>query len=220
MSDPTHRALAETVLHNYGRTYAQEVGIPVDKNIPSAVFQLLYMALLLSAPIAASNAVEAAKALKEAGLTTPEKMAAASWQARVDVITWHGYKRYDEKTSTMLGQSAELILSRYRGDLRQLREEAGRDVATEKSLLKEFKGIGDVGADIFLREVQAAWEEVYPYADPKVIDSAARLGLPDNPHELAELVPRNKFAHFAAGLIRIAIGKHYDEVKTAAANPE
>ena len=29
----------------------------------------------------------------------------------MDVITWHGYKRYDERTSTMLGNTAELVLT-------------------------------------------------------------------------------------------------------------
>jgi endonuclease III len=214
----TERQLAQIVLREFGRTYAEEVGIAVEKNIPSALFQLLYTALLLSARIAAGNAVEAARALRAAGLTTPRKMAAASWQDRVDVITWHGYKRYDEKTSTMLGQSADLVLDRYHGDLRRLREQAQHDVASEKERLKEFKGIGDVGADIFLREIQTTWEEAYPYADRKVLEAATKLGLPGDAASLAELVPRDRFAQFAAGLIRIAIGKHYEAVRAAVAD--
>src|SRR5438552_19144103 len=66
------------------------------------------MSLLLSARISAGNALEATRALIEAGLTTPQKMARATWQRRVDVITWHGYKRYDERTSTMLDDTAGL----------------------------------------------------------------------------------------------------------------
>lgn len=217
MTEATHRELAGFILKHHGRTYAEEAGIQVGSNTPSALFQLLYMALLLSARIAAGNAMEAAKALKAAGLTTPKNMAAASWQDRVDVITWHGYKRYDEKTSTMLGQAAELCLARYHGDLRQLRGQAEYEVTTEKELLKEFKGIGEVGADIFLREVQNAWGEAYPYADRKVLDSAAKLGLPGSPDQLAALVPRERFAHFTAGLIRIALEKGHERVKAAAA---
>ena len=91
-------------------------------------------------------------------------MAEASWQDRVDVITWHGYKRYDERTSTMLGNTSELLIGKYNGDLRKLRDEAKRDVKREHQLLQQFSGIGPVGADIFLREVQPVWDETYPYA--------------------------------------------------------
>lgn len=97
MSKPSQRDLTKAVPDSYGRTYAEEIGVRL-KDAPSPLFQLLNAALLLSARIAAGNAVQAARALLEAKLTTPKKMADASWQDRVDVITWHGYKRYDERT--------------------------------------------------------------------------------------------------------------------------
>jgi len=206
----------QALLERHGRTFAGEVGIRLERNTPAPLFQLLFTALLLSARIAAGNAVEAARALIDAGLTTPRKMAEATWQARVDVITWHGYKRYDERTSTMLGQTAELLLARYGGDLRRLREEAGRDVQREKSLLQQFKGIGGVGADIFLREVQGVWDEAYPYADRKVLAAAEKLGLPGDARRLARLVARKAFPRLASALIRMALRKDYDEVRALA----
>src|SRR5919198_5040288 len=112
------------LLEHKGQTFATEAGIKLEKNTPAVLFQHLYMSLLLSARIAAGNALEATRALIGAGLTTPRKMADATWQQRVDVITWHGYKRYDERTATMLGDTAELLLNKYKGDLRKLRETA------------------------------------------------------------------------------------------------
>ncbi|WP_303909277.1 hypothetical protein [Thiohalomonas denitrificans] len=212
----TQHALVKTLLHRYGRTYAEEVGVRVEDNTPSALFQLLYMALLLSARIAAGNAVKAAIALRKAGLTTPQKMADASWQERVDVITWHGYKRYDESTSTMLGKTAQWLLDQYKGDLRRLRQAADHRVDEEKKLLKQFKGIGDVGADIFLREVQGTWDEVYPYADKKVLASAGKLGLPQQPERLAEMVARKDFPKFAAALIRVDLERAHKAVQDEA----
>ena len=41
------------------------------------------------------------------------------------------------------------------------------------------EGVGDVGADIFLREVQVAWTEVAPFADERALGAARDLGLPD-----------------------------------------
>jgi len=211
MSSPSTTALVRTVLDDYGRTYAGEMGIRLEDR-PAPLFQLLVGALLLSARIPAGNAVEAASALIDAGLTTPEKMAGATWQERVGVITWHGYKRYDERTSTMLGETAELLLDRYGGDLRRLREEAGHDPAAEKRLVKAFKGIDDVGADIFLREVQAVWDELYPYVDGRVGKAAESIGLPGDAKGLAGLVDREDFPRFVAGLVRIDLGKEREVV--------
>jgi hypothetical protein len=40
---------------------------------------------------------------------------------------------------------------------------------------EEFKGIGDAGADIFCREVQIVWDELYPFADRKALATASKL---------------------------------------------
>jgi hypothetical protein len=46
---------------------------------------------------------------------------------------------------------ARSALDKYNGDLRRLAAESKHDTAVAKRLLKEFNGIGDTGADIFLR---------------------------------------------------------------------
>jgi endonuclease III len=213
---PDPRAIAERLLADYGRTFAAEVRIPVSKNTPAPLFQLLNLALLLSARIPAGNAVQAARALIDAGYTTPRKMAASTWQQRVDVITWHGYKRYDERTSTMLGDTAQRVLDEYGGDLRRLRDAAGGDIADLKKRLIRFSGIGSTGADIFLREAQVAWRELHPYADQRVLRAAGRLGLGKTPDALAKLVPRKDFARLATALLRVDLAKAYDDVRAAA----
>jgi len=216
MAKPTQRERADTVLRKYGRTYADEIKIRL-KDTPAPLFQLLCASLLLSARISAENAMEAAQALLDAKLTTPQKMAEATWQNRVDVITSHGYKRYDESASSMLGEMAELLLEKYGGDLRELREEADRDADKEYKLLQQFKGIGQIGADIFLREVQGIWSEVYPHADARVTQSAKKIGLPDDVAALSRLVDQNDFPRFIAGLVRIELANAHDEVQRQAA---
>lgn len=210
------QAVVSALLERYGRTYASELGIHVERNTPAPLFQLACAALLYSARISAGNATRAMKALLDAGLTTPRKMADATWQQRVDIITWHGYKRYDERTSTMLGQTAKRVLERWRGDLRMLRAEAEGDVARERELLTELPGIGPVGADIFLREVQGAWPEVYPYADARVLDAARRLRLGATAEELRPLVSRRQFPALAAALVRVDLAGDYDEIRKVA----
>lgn len=204
------------LLRDHGRTYAHEAGIRIERNTPAALFQLLYLALLLSAPIHAADATRAAKALIDAGLTTPRKMAEATWQARVDVLTTHGYKRYDERTSTMLGETAQLVLDRYAGDLRRLRDAADHDPAREHQLLQEFKGVGPVGADIFLREVQVVWDEVHPFADARVLAAARQLGLGSDARALSRLVARDELARLTSALIRVELAHAYEQVRDAA----
>lgn len=217
MAKPSKHDLTKSVLDGYGRTYAEEAGFRLKDN-PAPLFQLLNLSLLLSARIASENAVQAARALRKAKLTTPQKMAAATWQERVDVLTENGYKRYDESTSTMLGETAELLLGKYAGDLRKLRQEADRDVETEHRLLQQFKGIGQVGADIFLREVQGTWQEAFPYADDRVMKAAKKIGLPAEPRALTRLVDRNDFPRFVAGIVRADLAGAYDELQASRQN--
>lgn len=207
------RQVVAALLERHGTTYAEELGIDIAQNTPAPLFQLLCAALLYSARISTANATRALHALFDAGLTTPEKMAKASWQARVDVLTAHGYKRYDESTSTMLGQAAERVLVSYDGDLRKLRRAALFDAGTERELLMEFKGIGPVGADIFLREVQGVWEEVYPYADDRVLAAAGRLGLGRHVRDLAAWTTRARFPALVAALVRVDLADAYDDLR-------
>jgi endonuclease III len=141
------------LLDRYGRTYAEDAGIRLADR-PASLYQLLVLATLLSARISARVAVTAACELFRAGYRTPRAMLEASWQDRVDALGRGHYRRYDERTATMLGDGAELCIRRWRGDLRRLHEEARGDVTRLRELLMEFSGIGPTGADIFLREVQ------------------------------------------------------------------
>ena len=63
-----------------------------------------------------------------AGYRTPKAMSEASWQDRVDALGRGHYRRYDERTATMLGDGADLLSSKWHGDLRKLRDESGGDV--------------------------------------------------------------------------------------------
>ncbi len=206
MATRADRAKVRDLLASHGRTYAQDAGVQV-RNTPAPLYQLLVLAHLLSARIKASVASDAARALFDAGLREPRTMADASRQRRVDALREGHYRRYDERTSTQLGDGARMLLERYDGDLRKLREEAGGDLAEDQRLLQELPGLGPVGADIFLREAQAVWPEAAPYFDRKARQGARRIGLPESPRDLAGLARREDYPALAAALVRCALDK-------------
>jgi hypothetical protein len=201
---PTRKATVRALLDDAGTTYAEQAGIRL-RNTPQPLYQLLVLSVLLSAPIRADTAVAASRALTEAGCRDARRMADATWQQRVDALGRGGYRRYDESTATRLGEGAGLVLERWGGDLRRLREAAGGDLGELRRLLREVPGLGPVGADIFLREAQEVWPEVAPYLDGKVRQGAGRLGLPDSPGPLARLAPDGGTAHLAAALVRVSL---------------
>lgn len=135
------------------------------------------------------------------------RMKEASWQERVDALGRGGYRRYDERTATQLGDGAQLLLEKYGGDLRKLRAEADGDVDRLRSLLQEVPGLGPAGVNIFLREVQGIWTEAAPLLDPKALQGAAAIGLPEDDRELARLVDTETLPVFAAALVRAALDK-------------
>ncbi|MGX1880829.1 endonuclease [Streptomyces sp. NPDC055287] len=201
------------LLDAHGRTYAAEAGIRL-RDTPQPLYRLLVLACLLSARIQAPIAVAAARALHDAGMRDAGRMAGATWQQRVDALGEGGYRRYDERTATQLGDAARLVLDRYGGDLRRMRDAADGDTGAMRRLLREVPGLGPAGTDIFLREAQAVWPGLAPYLDGKALQGAQRLGLPTDPASLARLVGADEAAPLAAALVRAALDRHIaDELR-------
>ncbi|MFD5335531.1 endonuclease [Streptomyces hawaiiensis] len=194
----------------HGRTYAEEAGIGL-KDTPQPLYRLLVLSHLLSARIRGSVALATARALHEAGLRDPHRMARAGRQQRVDALGRGGYRRYDERTATQLGDAAELLNERWGGDLRRLRREADGKVSELRRLLQEFPGMGPAGAGIFLREAQGVWPEAAPCLDAKALQGAERLDLPQDPERLTALAGDTDPAVLAAALVRAAVDKNVVE---------
>jgi hypothetical protein len=214
--DSNARETVRALLDSHGQTYAEELGIDVAKGTPSPLFRLLCAATLMSARIGSGIAVEAARNVAKRGWRSPAKLAESTWEQRVKALNEAGYARYQERTATMLGELAGHLLERWDGDLRKLREAAERDPGAERKLLKEFKGMGDVGVDVFFREVQVVWDELVPFADRRALDAAGRLELPKDPEKLAALTSKREFPRLVAALVRTELDDDYDAIRAAA----
>ncbi|OSC39773.1 endonuclease [Mycobacterium decipiens] len=195
--------LVRRLLDIAGTTFGAEAGIRI-KDKPMPLFQLLVLCMLASKPIEATTAVRAARELFSAGLRTPQAVLASDRQTMISAFGRARYVRYDESSATRLTAIAQRVRGEYSGDLRELARRSQPDVQSAKRMLKLFNGIGDTGADIFLREVQDVWTWVRPYFDDRATAAAQQLGLPTNPKKLASLAP-NTNAVLAAALVRHAL---------------
>lgn len=200
----SEQTIVRSLLSEAGTTYASQAGIALT-NKPAPLYRLLVLSVLLSTRIKAGIAVAAAQEL--AAYDSPRKMLDATWQDRVDALGRAHYVRYDESTSTALGEGAELLLDRYGGDVRKIREAADGDVRAIRYRLRELPRLGPVGADIFCREAQAVWPELRPYLDKKALSGAEKIGLPKDAAALAELVTVDDLARLAAALVRVTLEK-------------
>lgn len=205
MSTEKQRSVAAELDKRAGRTYAGEAGIRLQ-DTPIPLFELLELSMLLSARISADIAVSAARELFDAGLRNPKAVIDADRSTIIAALGRGGYARYDESTATRLTDGSHLLIDTYDGDLRKLASACHGHTAKAHELLQEFKGIGPVGADIFLREVQDVWPWVAPFYDAKSLGAAKDLGLPEDSEKLAELAP-SSHAQFAAALIRASLDK-------------
>jgi endonuclease III len=202
------RQLARRLLKVAGTTYASEAGVRINDK-PMPLFQLLVVCMLASKPIDASIAMRAGRELFRAGLRTPKAVLASDRRTMIDAFGRAHYARYDESSATRLADIAQRVRDQYGGDLRELARRSEHDVGAATRLLKQFKGIGDTGADIFLREVQDVWPWVRPYFDKRATAAAKKIGLPADALELGRLAPREN-ARLAAALIRSSLD---DEVR-------
>jgi endonuclease III len=199
-----------------GSLYAEDAGIKLADR-PGPLYQLLVLATLLSAPIPAETGIAAARELFAAGYRSPKAMSEASWQDRLDALGRGHYRRYDERTATMLGDGADLLSGKWHGDLRRLRDQAGGETSGIASALTEFSGVGPAGASIFLREVQDTWPAVAPYVDAKVTSGARRVRLPYDRESLAKLLADSgQPARLAAALVRVSLSQRLASEVTAA----
>ncbi|MEM2906900.1 MAG: hypothetical protein QW739_02335 [Candidatus Odinarchaeota archaeon] len=115
-------------------------------------------------------------------------MLKAGWHRLVDVLDKGGYVRYDYSTASNLLLLAENILNKY-GSLENLYNCAGSSKDLEARLL-EFKGIGPVCVNIFLRELRGIWEKARPAPSPIAVEMAGVLGVED-------------FVKYEAALVRL-----------------
>lgn len=164
------------------QSYSEELGLDLSR--PEDRFKWLLASLLFAKRISTEIAKETYRRFKEEELVTPEKILEAGWDRLVEVLDSGGYVRYDFSTASRLLEIMKKLRVEY-GDLEGIRK-ASKDSRDLERRLQEFKGIGPVGVNIFLRELRGVWKKADPKPSSVVIKVARQLSLEDpKPYESA-----------------------------------
>jgi len=155
------------------QSYSNELGLDLTR--PEDRFKWFLASLLFAKRILAETAKETYLYFEQEELTSPDAILHAGWDRLVEVLDSGGYTRYDFSTATKLLEIAKTLKEKY-GDLEKLHAESKSPLDLEKRL-QEFKGVGSVGVNIFLREIRGIWEKAKPIPSPMAVLTAQRIGL-------------------------------------------
>ena len=162
------------------QSYSEELGLDLTR--PEDRFKWFLASVLFAKRISADIAKKTYRRFEEEELTTLERMLAAGWDRLVQVLDSGGYVRYDFSTASNLLKVMEELKEKY-GDLEGLHMESRSPMDLERRL-KEFRGVGPVGVNIFLRELRGIWEKAKPKPSKMAIKASQRIDLEDiEPYE-------------------------------------
>jgi len=205
-------AIAELV-DKLGRPYHELLGINLKGSKKDQIFKWFIASSLFGARISETIAMKTYKQFEKDCLLSPERIIARGWSRLVESLDRGGYTRYDFSTADDLLALSDLFIRGYGGDLNRLHDQA-KDSADLEARLKEFRGVGDVTVNIFLRELRGIWKKASPRPGKHVILAARNLGIAKSarPAEAldelwqvwrANVVPRKTFVNFEVALSRL-----------------
>ena len=209
-------AVTRALLARHGRTFAEELRIDLAPDDPAGLYRLLAFAILAGMKLHHRIALDAADALRKAGWTTPDAMLAADFDRRVRLLNRAGCARCDQRVAQALHNASHALLARHHGSLAQLHHDSAGDRERTRSQLAALPGLTDAAVDIFCREAQLVWDELYPFADRPALRGAAWLGLPTDAPGLAALArDRQQTVRLITALVRMELEYDIEEIRRA-----
>jgi len=154
-------------------TYSYELGLDLSK--PGDRFEWFLASLLFAKRISAEIAKKTFRRFLGVGLNAPEGIIEAGWDRLVEILDSGGYVRYDFSTATNLLETMKKLRTEY-GNLEELHRRSGNPRDLEKRL-RQFRGFGPVGVNIFLRELRGIWSKAEPEPSKIAVEMAGSLDL-------------------------------------------
>ncbi len=179
------RSLIRRIVQDLGGRFSTALGIDLASGDSEEIFKWFLASILFGARIGEKIAANTYREFERRGLLTPQRILDTGWDGLVEILDSGGYVRYDFKTATQLLDIMGTLQERYAGDLNLLHQQA-IDERDLESRLMEFKGIGPVTTNIFLRELREVWEKANPLPSDLTILAARNLGLTDSLRQTQE----------------------------------
>jgi len=155
------------------QSYSEELGLDLSR--AEDRFKWFLASVLFAKRISAETAKETYFCFEQEELTSPDALLEAGRDRLVEALDSGGYTRYDFSTATNLLGIAKTLKEKY-GDIERLHAESSNATDLE-SRLQEFKGVGPVGVNIFLRELRGIWEKAEPKPSLIAVATAQKIGL-------------------------------------------
>lgn len=169
------KEILRKLMEEWDGRFSSELGIDIDSGSSEEIFKWFLASILFGARIRQDAAIRTYREFKKQGVLSPDAIRRTGWDGLVRILDAGGYARYDFKTATKLLGIVEALNSKYGGDLNRLHEEA-RDPRDLELKLMEFKGVGGVTVNIFLRELRGTWQKADPLPGDTMIIAAQNLG--------------------------------------------
>jgi len=168
----------ERILYLYGRKYSDLLAIDLHGRKPSGLFRWFIASILLGPRISETLAIRAYWQLKTDGLLSFTSISRATWDDLVASLDAGGYVRYDFSTASDLQAVVKMLGKKYGGDLNRLHDSA-KDSRNLEERLQEFRGVGPVTANIFLRDLRGIWRKADPSPGHLAKKATDELGIED-----------------------------------------
>ncbi len=158
--------------------FSKQLGIYLETAKDQELFKWFLASILFGARISEVIVINTYHRFDKQNINSPRTIIDTGWDSLVQMLDEGGYVRYDFKTATKLLDITSHLEKEYKGDLNNLHTKAVSPEDLER-LLQDFKGIGPVTVNIFLRELRGVWEKAKPFPGDLALQAALDLGLVD-----------------------------------------
>jgi len=165
----------KVLIKEFGRPFSSSLGINLQQGKEQEIFKWFLASVLFGKRISWRIAARTYEQFKSSKILTPEAIIDTGWDGLVNILDDGGYARYDFSTASKLLDLVEQLQQKF-GSLTELHRQA-KDPKDLEHKLMEFKGIGPVTANIFLRELRTVWKKADPEPLDFVKDQATKLGI-------------------------------------------
>ncbi len=165
----------KALIKQFGEPFSSSLGINLQGGEEEEIFRWFLASVLFGKRISFRIAIKTYKQFKSCDVLTPKAIADTGWDGLVKILDDGGYVRYDFSTASKLLDLVKQLRQNY-GTLTELHKKAVNPKDLENRLM-QFKGIGPVTMNIFLRELRTIWKNADPSPLDFVKQEAAKLGI-------------------------------------------